>query len=79
MQVYKPNIYIVKKMGLLIAVVHGYLTVVNSYPALLISYPFMCVCWAYVAIRLKETELLLLNLVFLALWLYGLYNYYYIM
>ena len=66
-------------MGLLIAVVHGYLTVVNSYPALLISYPFMCVCWAYVAIRLKETELLLLNLVFLALWLYGLYNYYYLM
>ena len=69
---------IAQKFGLLVAVVHGYLTVMNSYPGLLISFPIMCFTWAYVAYSTRQIELLLLNIVFTLLWLYGLYNYFYV-
>jgi len=69
---------VAQKFGLLVAIVHGYLTVVNSYPELLVSYPLMTLTWMYVAYVTKQVELLLLNIIFTLLWLYGLYDYFYV-
>ena len=69
----------IKRTGLFVAAVHAYVTLLDMYPWVLITTPLMCGVWGFIAFAVREVELLLLNGLFLVLWLYALYNYFYLM